>query len=177
MSNVNHPGHYGGDTTYETIKVMRAWNLELAKGMCWGNVLKYLSRAGKKEHELEDLEKAAWYANELVAIQAEIEVQKDEEQCPEDVNPGYDIVWTGEKTYELVPKRSAKSERPENTAYGETGWDEEVTYEDDGHEIHYSKFRDQHHTFATHDRPLIRDGEPKFRRYNPSEGKYEDDPR
>lgn len=194
MSNVNHPNHYGGNTPYETIKVLRAWDLKMAKGFCWGNVMKYLSRAGKKEVELHDLEKAAWYANELVAIQAEIEVQKEEKQCPEDVNPGYDIVWTGEKTYELVPKGSAKSERPEgiyidgpshlhkferpeNTAYGETGWDEEVTYEDDGHEIHYSKFRDQHHTFATHDRPLIQDEEPKFRRYNPSEGKYEDDPR
>lgn len=172
-SNVNHPAHYGGDTTYETIKVMRAWNLELAKGMCWGNVLKYLSRAGKKEHELEDLEKAAWYANELVAIQAEIEVQKDEDQCPEDVNPGYEVVWTGPKTYELVPKGSAKFERPENTAYGETGA-EEVTYEGDGHEIRFTNPGDrQVHTFATHDRPLIRDEESKFRRYNPSEGEYE----
>lgn len=56
---VNHPQHYGGDTTYETIKVIEAWHLDF----CLGNVVKYISRAGKKQHteELEDLEKAKWY--------------------------------------------------------------------------------------------------------------------
>ncbi len=58
--NVKHPAHYGGkDNPYETIKVVEAWDL----GFCLGNVLKYISRAGKKGEELEDLKKAAWYLN------------------------------------------------------------------------------------------------------------------
>jgi len=54
---VNHPPHYGGDTTYEAIKVIEAWGL----GFCLGNVVKYISRAGKKGSTLEDLKKARWY--------------------------------------------------------------------------------------------------------------------
>jgi hypothetical protein len=56
---VNHPQHYGGDTPYEAIKVIEAWNLDF----CLGNTVKYISRAGKKsaEKEVEDLLKARWY--------------------------------------------------------------------------------------------------------------------
>lgn len=56
---VNHPVHYGGDTTYEAIKVIEAWQL----GFCLGNTVKYISRAGKKSADttLEDLKKARWY--------------------------------------------------------------------------------------------------------------------
>lgn len=56
---VNHPEHYGGDTTYEAIKVIEAWRLDF----CLGNTVKYISRAGKKDpaKELEDLKKAEWY--------------------------------------------------------------------------------------------------------------------
>jgi hypothetical protein len=59
-NNVNHPTHYGGeDNPYEAIKVIEAWDL----GFNLGNVVKYLSRAGKKGDTLEDLRKAAWYLN------------------------------------------------------------------------------------------------------------------
>lgn len=57
---VDHPQHYGGKgNPYEAIKVIEAWEL----GFCLGNVVKYLSRAGKKDpkKEVEDLEKALWY--------------------------------------------------------------------------------------------------------------------
>jgi hypothetical protein len=56
---VNPPEHYGGDRVYEAIKVIEAWELDF----CLGNVVKYVSRAGKKDptKELEDLEKAKWY--------------------------------------------------------------------------------------------------------------------
>lgn len=56
---VNHPPHYGGDTTYEAIKVIEAWEL----GFNLGNTVKYISRAGKKQDILKDLKKAAWYLN------------------------------------------------------------------------------------------------------------------
>jgi len=57
---VNHPDHYGGkENPYEAIKVIEAWGLSF----CLGNVVKYISRAGKKDKEkvIEDLEKAVWY--------------------------------------------------------------------------------------------------------------------
>jgi len=58
-NNVDHPSHYGGkENPYEAIKVIEAWHL----GFCLGNVIKYVSRAGKKSPNLlEDLEKARWY--------------------------------------------------------------------------------------------------------------------
>lgn len=55
---VNHPSHYGGEgNPYEAIKVIEAWNL----GFCLGNVVKYISRAGRKVDRAEDLRKAMWY--------------------------------------------------------------------------------------------------------------------
>jgi Protein of unknwon function (DUF3310) len=54
---IDHPSHYGGDATYEAIKVIEAWDC----GFHLGNCLKYISRAGKKNDELEDLKKAQWY--------------------------------------------------------------------------------------------------------------------
>jgi len=59
---VDHPAHYGGDSTYEAIRVIEAWDL----GFCLGNVIKYVARAGRKNDELEDLEKASWYLNHHV---------------------------------------------------------------------------------------------------------------
>ena len=58
---VDHPSHYGGEKNpYEAIKVIEAWDLNFSLG----NVLKYMSRAGKKsDNILEDLKKAAWYLN------------------------------------------------------------------------------------------------------------------
>jgi len=62
---VNHPKHYGGsDNPYEAIKVIEAWELDFHLG----NVVKYISRAGKKgewKHK-EDLEKALWYLNRAI---------------------------------------------------------------------------------------------------------------
>lgn len=62
---VNHPAHYGGDTTYETVKVLAAWGL----GFLLGNTVKYISRAGKKGDPsklLEDLKKARWYLDKAI---------------------------------------------------------------------------------------------------------------
>ena len=62
VETVNHPAHYGGDTPYEVIKVLEAW--ELDKSFCLGNAVKYIARAGKKhDNVIEDLKKAAWYLN------------------------------------------------------------------------------------------------------------------
>ncbi len=60
-----HQSYYGGtDNIYEAIKVIEAWGF----GFNLGNVIKYASRAGKKDptKEIEDLEKAAWYLNRQI---------------------------------------------------------------------------------------------------------------
>lgn len=55
---VDHPTHYGGkDNPYEAIKVIEAWEV----GFNLGNTLKYISRAGKKDNIIQDLEKALFY--------------------------------------------------------------------------------------------------------------------
>jgi hypothetical protein len=61
---VNHPDHYGGESNlYEAIKVIEAWDLNFHLG----NVVKYISRAGKKsENSIEDLKKAEWYLSRYV---------------------------------------------------------------------------------------------------------------
>jgi hypothetical protein len=57
-SKVKHPQHYGGkDNPYEAIKVIEAWGV----GFNLGNTLKYISRAGKKDNTIQDLEKALFY--------------------------------------------------------------------------------------------------------------------
>ena len=60
---VNNPAHYtaGGIETIDFIE---------AKGLDYhlGNVVKYVSRAGKKSADsLEDLKKAQWYLNRAIA--------------------------------------------------------------------------------------------------------------
>jgi hypothetical protein len=55
---VIHPQHYGGkNNPYEAIKVIEAWEV----GFNLGNTLKYISRAGKKDNIIQDLEKALFY--------------------------------------------------------------------------------------------------------------------
>jgi hypothetical protein len=73
---VNHPEHYGGDTTYEAIKVIEAWGL----GFCLGNTVKYIARAGKKPYAtlLTDLHKARWYLDrEIQRLESMIEEQEE----------------------------------------------------------------------------------------------------
>ena len=61
---IDHPEHYGGaENPYEAIKVVEAWELDFHLG----NVVKYVSRAGKKGDALEDLKKARWYLDRKIA--------------------------------------------------------------------------------------------------------------
>ena len=65
MEAVNNPEHYGGkQNTYEAIKVIESWDLNFHLG----NVVKYISRAGKKDKNKlkEDLEKAKWYLDRFI---------------------------------------------------------------------------------------------------------------
>lgn len=69
FDNVNNPSHYT-DSKIEVIDYIEDKNL----GFCLGNVIKYVSRAGKKfdsdktkeEKEIEDLKKARWYLDRRI---------------------------------------------------------------------------------------------------------------
>lgn len=77
MDKVNHPKHYGGkDNPYEAIKVIEAWNVNFNLG----NVLKYISRCGKKDREIQELEKAAWYLNREIENRNKLEEAEHELQ-------------------------------------------------------------------------------------------------
>lgn len=66
IDSVNHPPHYN-DGGIETIDFIEAKGLNYRLG----NVVKYISRVGKKSSDpIEDLEKAAWY------LQREITARK-----------------------------------------------------------------------------------------------------
>lgn len=63
---INHPSHYGGDTTYEVVKVIEAWGLDSDAYLF--NTIKYIARARHKGNELEDLKKAQFYLNRRIGI-------------------------------------------------------------------------------------------------------------
>ena len=52
---VNHPSHY--NKGIETIDYIDSWEMNFNTG----NVIKYVTRAGYKNNQLEDLKKAMWY--------------------------------------------------------------------------------------------------------------------
>lgn len=53
---VNHPKHYQGNGL-EAIEVIEAFNLNFNLG----NAVKYILRCGKKDNDLQELNKAIWY--------------------------------------------------------------------------------------------------------------------
>lgn len=73
---VNHPPHYKDASGIECIEVTKHMQF------CGGNCFKYLYRAGKKGSTVEDLKKAAWYAerawimNEVVPYAAIESIEK-----------------------------------------------------------------------------------------------------
>ena len=63
---VDHPKHYGGiKAKHEAISVIEEWSL----GFHLGNVIKYISRAGKKPNQdkISDLKKARWYLDRYIS--------------------------------------------------------------------------------------------------------------
>jgi hypothetical protein len=59
---VNNPLHYKGKNGMESIDVIEGFSLGFGKG----NAVKYILRSGKKEEEIQDLEKAIWYLNRAI---------------------------------------------------------------------------------------------------------------
>ena len=68
---VNHPSHYQSKTGLEAIDVIEAFDLNFNLG----NVIKYILRCGKKDAEIQELEKAKWY------LEREISIRKVSNSC------------------------------------------------------------------------------------------------
>ncbi len=65
---VNHPSHYQSQKGIEVIDVMDAFteNLEGIEAVDTAQIIKYICR-WKTKNGLEDLKKAQWYLNHLIA--------------------------------------------------------------------------------------------------------------
>lgn len=59
---VDHPDHYSKGRKYEPIEVIEDWNL----GFHIGNALKYISRVGRKDDAIQDIDKAIWYLQRAI---------------------------------------------------------------------------------------------------------------
>lgn len=69
---INHPPHYT-DGGMEVIDFIEAKKL----GYHLGNVVKYVTRAGKKEDALQDLQKARWYLDRAISARHEAIINTD----------------------------------------------------------------------------------------------------
>lgn len=67
-NNVNHPSHYQTSNGYDVIDVIESFTEDYTgvEAFAIGNVIKYVLRA-KKKNGIEDLKKAKWYLNYLIA--------------------------------------------------------------------------------------------------------------
>lgn len=66
--NVNHPQHYNTGSIECIDGIVAAMGIDAAIDFCEGNVLKYAWRAKHKGKELEDMQKAAWYAQKAAEL-------------------------------------------------------------------------------------------------------------
>lgn len=68
VDEVNHPPHYGAGT-YEVINVAEAWEEMFGMGFRLLQVIKYITRAGRKGgvNAKTDLQKARWYLDREIA--------------------------------------------------------------------------------------------------------------
>lgn len=106
---VHHPEHYGGsDNVYEAIKVIEAHGLDFHLG----NAVKYILRAGKKEDEKTDLQKAIWY------LQRRLENIEREPASRDEMNRFIDLYKRYVKeyidTFRIHPTEKLKNTKPES---------------------------------------------------------------
>jgi hypothetical protein len=78
---VEHPSHYTS-SSIECVDAIAAsmGESQFTGGFLRGQVLKYLWRFELKQNRLQDLEKAAWYLNRMIALEAkEVEGAREDE--------------------------------------------------------------------------------------------------
>lgn len=92
--NVNHPSHYQTESGMEAIDVIEAFfrtNHYLA------STFKYIARAGKKNDEREDIEKAIWYLKRYLStlgVEDSYGLTPKGEALAELIAAGYDVPIT-----------------------------------------------------------------------------------
>lgn len=88
---VHRPSHYALGRDFEPIDVIEDWGL----GFHLANAMKYISRAGRKGDEVEDLEKAVWYLRRRIdQLENKVDIKAAAEARKEPRITG--ISWTGE---------------------------------------------------------------------------------
>lgn len=73
--NVNHPSHYETGK-FECIEVMQeVFGVEAVQNFCVCNAFKYLYRHRRKNGK-EDIEKARWYLNKYLELEAKDDIKR-----------------------------------------------------------------------------------------------------
>lgn len=103
-----NPDHYCEGRNYEPKDVIRDWDLNFNLG----NVVKYISRAGRKDNALDDLRKAKTY------LEFEIEHLENKTIKSWMGEPDPNVTYASDKNI-LSDIRSGKGLRPINTNCGE----------------------------------------------------------
>lgn len=81
--NVNHPSHYETGK-FECIEVMQeVFGVEAVQNFCVCNAFKYLYRHRRKNGK-EDIEKARWYLNKYLELEAKDDIKRVSESGNED---------------------------------------------------------------------------------------------
>lgn len=81
--NVNHPSHYETGK-FECIEVMQeVFGVEAVQNFCVCNAFKYLYRHRRK-NGTEDIEKARWYINKYLELEAKDDIKRVSEGGNED---------------------------------------------------------------------------------------------
>lgn len=83
---INHPSHYCEGRKYEPIDVILDWDLNFTLG----NTIKYISRAGRKDDIIQDLEKAEYYLKKEIDRLKKIRQDKYEEDEQNMIKVKYD---------------------------------------------------------------------------------------
>ena len=81
FNDISCPSHYCEGRLFEPIEVINDWQLDFDLG----NVVKYISRAGRKDDKIKDLEKALFYLNHAINKEKK-EVKEDRATKKETVN-------------------------------------------------------------------------------------------
>ena len=87
---VNHPSHYnqGGIECFDVISAF--FGREALEDFCLGNALKYLMRCQHKGKYIEDLKKAKFYIEKILALRGE--PQADLNQILDEIKKGDDSI-------------------------------------------------------------------------------------
>ena len=120
--NVNHPSHYnqGGVECIDAIKAATC-ELQGIEAVCTGNAIKYMWR-WKGKNGIQDLLKAKWYLNRLIAEASMEQVPEETRRCDDckhvliggDEYPCTDCIGYKEKPY-WTPKDEEATKCPKVT--------------------------------------------------------------